>query len=263
MGRSEHVLEIDLRRALEGDELALFYQPRVGTVEGRITSVEALIRWNRGGAGWVSPADFIPIAERSDLIVAIGDWVIDTACRQARCWRDEGLHDLTVAVNVSARQLHDGELQVRLLDAVRKHGIPPSCIEIEVTESVLVADLATVSRLLECIRGAGFAVALDDFGTGFSSLSYLRQLPFDIIKIDRSFVKDADEDATARAIAQSIVALAKTLGKRTVAEGIETAEQGRWLTSIGCDELQGFHYGKAAPAHLLALASRCETLLVA
>jgi len=248
-----HWVEHELRSAVARRELRLHFQPRLQASTGEITSVEALLRWQHPVRGLIGPSHFISVAEESDLILELGDWVIDNACKQARHWRDQGLESLRVALNVSVTQLRPGRrLDEQLLQCTAKWGIPPSCIEIEITESVLATDVESVKTLLTRVRDAGFTVAIDDFGTGFSSLAYLRQLPFDILKIDRAFVMDLDDDVTARAVAQSIVALGNALDKRIVAEGVETAGQAKWLTAIGCDELQGHYYGPPVEAGALS-----------
>ncbi|HUG25671.1 putative bifunctional diguanylate cyclase/phosphodiesterase [Piscinibacter sp.] len=258
--RYRHWIERDLRGAVAGGELRLHFQPRLHASTGEVTSVEALLRWQHPVRGLIGPRHFVSVAEESDLILELGEWVIDNACHQARQWRDKGLESLRVALNVSVPQLRTG-LDDQLLQATRKWGIPPSCIEIEITESVLATDVESVKGLLTRVRAAGFTVAIDDFGTGFSSLAYLRQLPFDILKIDRAFVMDLDDDMTARAVAQSIVALGNALEKRIVAEGVETAGQAKWLTAIGCDELQGYYYGRPVDAGTLTerLAGSVQT----
>jgi diguanylate cyclase (GGDEF)-like protein len=243
-----HWIERDLHAAVSKGQLHLEYQPRVQAETHLVSSVEALVRWQHPIHGLVSPNDFVPVAEESDLILGIGEWVMDAACKQARAWRDLGLNELRVAVNVSVRQLRLDDLDARLLQATRRWDVPASCIEIEITESVLASDIEHVKSVLSRLRAAGFTVAIDDFGTGFSSLSYLRHLPFDILKIDRAFVLDLDADTSARAIAHSIVALGKALDKRIVAEGVETATQAQWLWAIGCDEIQGFHHGRPVDA---------------
>ena len=245
--RRRHWIERDLHHAVPGGELRLLYQPRIEVATGKVTSVEALLRWQHPERGIVSPVDFIPVAEESDLIIELGDWAIEAALEQSRRWQALGFGELRVAVNVSARQLRSAAFEQHLLDTASAYGVPSRNIEIEITESVLVSDIEAATVLLGRLRLAGFTVAIDDFGTGFSSMSYLRQLPFDIMKIDRSFVADLKDDSTARAVARSIVALAQALGKRIVAEGVETVEQAQWLADIGCDELQGYLYGK--PTH--------------
>lgn len=251
--RHRQWIERDLHHAVSRDELQLLYQPRIEVATGKITSVEGLLRWHHPQRGTVSPVDFIPVAEESDLIVALGDWVIEAAFEQALQWQRLGINCMRVAINISARQLRSADFEQHLLHAAKARGVPCRQIEIEITESVLVADIEAARALLGRLRLAGFTVAIDDFGTGFSSMSYLRQLPFDIIKIDRSFVIDLKEDATARAVAKSIVALGKALGKRIVAEGVETVDQARWLSEIGCDELQGYLYGK--PMHAVQITA--------
>ena len=241
-------IEQDLPLAAGRGQLRLLYQPRVTRSDGRLDSVEALIRWHHPEHGLCMPGDFIPIAEGSDLIEHLGRWVIDTACAQIRAWSDQGIDDVRIAVNLSARQLGSDRLLADLDSAFSRYDIPAHRIELEITEGVFVEQTeSTVARLLD-LRRRGILIALDDFGTGYSSMAYLRSLPIDVLKIDRSFVKDLDTDASALAVAHAIVALASSLGMRTVAEGVETPQQLKLLHELGCDEIQGYLYSRPIEA---------------
>lgn len=232
-------IEAELPRAAERGELRLVYQPRIDRRSGRMTSVEALIRWRHPVNGEYSPGEFIPIAEESDLIEHLGRWTLDTACAQLRRWRHQGM-GVRVAVNLSARQIASARLVQDLRTALARHELVPQDLEFEITEGVMLDPTdATVARLRE-LRDLGITIALDDFGTGYSSMSYLRSLPLDVLKIDRAFVKDLGRDRSAMAIARAIVALASSLGLRTVAEGVEDTVQWDALAGLGCDEIQGY-----------------------
>ncbi|MFT4099796.1 MAG: EAL domain-containing protein [Burkholderiaceae bacterium] len=238
----------DLRDAVQAGRLALHYQPYVESASGKVTGCEALLRWNDPARGAVSPAEFIPLAEESGLIVDIGRWVIDKACEAAAGWPS----DIRVSVNVSPRQFKDRSLPAYIEDVVRRHGLAPNRLEIEVTEAVLIDDAAVAMGVLRRIRGIGVKLSLDDFGTGYSSLSYLRDFPFDKVKIDRSFVIDIESRHDSQVIVQAIQSIAKGLGMTMTAEGVETVVQARQLRSVGCDELQGFLFSKARPECELA-----------
>ena len=250
-------LEQKLRRAIEENELELHYQPKISLADGSIRGFEALLRWRDPEIGTVLPGDFIPIAEETGLIVAIGEWVLREACRQISTWDAADLPRCPIAVNLSAQQFRNGhlaELVSRILDEA---GVSPDRIQIEITESTLVADDASVVRELEALRARGVRVAIDDFGTGFSSLAYLRRLPVDILKIDRSFVSDIARDGGDAALVAAIVSMGRALQLELVAEGVETDEQRELLASWGCDEFQGFRFSPAVPASdVLALWQR-------
>ena len=237
-------IERELPMAASRGQLRLLYQPRVDRVSGRINSVEALLRWQHPVHGPCSPMEFIPVAERSELIEHIGRWVIDAACVQARQWRQLGISSLPIAVNLSSRQISSDRLLPDLQSAFARHAVPPSAIELEITESVFVEQTESTIARLHLLRSEGLIIALDDFGTGYSSMAYLRKLPLDILKIDRAFISDLGREPSALALAQAIVTLAQSLGMRTVAEGVETAEQLRVLSSLGCDEFQGYLFSR-------------------
>jgi diguanylate cyclase (GGDEF)-like protein len=241
-------VERELQAAIERDELMLVFQPRVQVHTGRLASFEALVRWVHPTRGVISPGEFIPVAEESSLIERVGDCVIEQACAQIAAWRGTALGGVRVALNVSARQLASDRLERSLQEAMRRHAVAPEQIEIEVTESLMAEDLELTIARLRRIRDLGVSIALDDFGTGYSSMAYLQRLPVDIMKIDRSFVVDITDNPSAQAIARSIIALAGALGKSIVAEGVETAEQARWLAEAGVHELQGYLYGRPLPA---------------
>lgn len=238
-GARERVgMEAILRQAIRNENLELQYQPRVRLSSGHVTSLEALVRLRHGGEQ-ISPTRFIRIAEESGLISLVGHWVIESVCRQLRAWSSTGLRNLKVSINVSPMQARREDFSATLLAATRRHGICPSQIELEITESTLVEPKQRITANLSKLQKAGFTVALDDFGTGYSSLSYLNRLPIDTLKIDRTFVTDSGS-REGGAVVAAIVALGKALGKGIVAEGVETQEQLDWLRTIGCDEVQGF-----------------------
>ena len=243
-------LQNDLRHAVELGQLQLFYQPKVDGRLGRIRGVEALLRWNHAERGMISPAVFIPIAERFGLINSIGRWVIDEACRQMAEWADDGVR-MRVAINLSVYQLREDDLVGRIEAALARHAIDPSQLLCEITESVAMEDIKATQRAFEGLARIGVYLSIDDFGTGYSSLSYLRQLPARQLKIDRSFVNDLAMSADARAVVDAVVRLAHALGLKVVAEGVETSEQRDILIELGCDELQGFYFARPMPADTL------------
>ena len=236
-------LETDLRRALALRELSLVYQPQFNLRSKQITGLEALLRWRHPKRGFVSPADFIPLAEELGLITPIGEWVIQTACRDAANWPD----GLSVAVNVSAVQFRSANLCDRVSEALVTSGLEPGRLELEITEGVLIGDHAAVLGELNQIREMGVRVSMDDFGTGYSSLSYLHSFPFDKIKIDQSFIRGAIDEASSTAIIRAIAALGQSLGMTTTAEGVETEEQLDRVTSAGCTDIQGYLISKPLP----------------
>ena len=238
-------LESALRRAIDHDELRLCYQQKFDLATGRMTGVEALLRWEPPGGPAIEPMEFIPVAEETGLIVAIGEWTLRTAAAHHRAWRDAGLDVPRIAVNLSARQLADERLPERIAQLIAESGgTDAQWLEIEITESVLMRNLGQSSALLRRFKAMGVRIAVDDFGTGYSSLSYLTRLPIDCVKIDRSFIRDVPGNEDATAIVRAIVALAHSLRLTTVAEGVETAEQRDFLRALGCDEMQGFLGGQ-------------------
>jgi diguanylate cyclase (GGDEF)-like protein len=234
-------MEADLRKALDRGEFKLVYQPRLAVSDMRVEAVEALLRWWHPQRGFVSPDEFIPLAEQSGLIVEIGDWVLREACAQARRWRDSGGPGWQVAVNVSGVQFRDGSLVERVTRAIDAAGIESRMIELEFTEGALIEYSAVVSKAVKSLKALGVATALDDFGTGYSSLSYLRHFPIDTLKIDRAFVRDiASKNGGNTPLVDAIIAMAKSLGLSTVAEGVETEAQWQYLKTRNANQVQGF-----------------------
>jgi diguanylate cyclase (GGDEF)-like protein len=250
--REQAELLRDLRMALRQGQLELFYQPKVHAPSAQITGVEALMRWHHPQRGMISPNIFIPLAEHNGLINSLGDWVIDEACLQARRWRDQGMR-MRVAINVSAHQLRQDDLPQRIAATLAKHQINPGLLTCEITESVAVEDSEATMRFFTELAALGVHLSIDDFGAGFSSLAYLRKLPANELKIDRSFVLDLETSEEARKIAQAVVNLAQSLNMKVVAEGVETDAQFRILRGFGCDQLQGFLFAKPMSAKALTL----------
>jgi diguanylate cyclase (GGDEF)-like protein len=245
-------LENDLRRALEAEQLELHYQPKVAVQSGRGTGMEALVRWRHPERGLIAPAEFIPLAEETGLIVPLGQWVAREACRQNRAWQDQGLPRMPVAINLSAVQLRRTDLVETVALALEQSGLDPAFLELEVTESVVMQNASEAIVMLERLRRMGVNLAIDDFGTGYSSLSYLKRFPLSALKIDRSFVRDISTDLEDAAIVQAIIALAHGLGLKVIAEGVENAEQLQFLRSLGSDEYQGYFRSKPLPCEEFA-----------
>lgn len=241
-------LETSLRKALERGELELYYQPQFSMRGSKVVGMEALLRWNHPELGLVSPLDFIPIAEDSGLIVPIGRWVLQTACRQVAAWRDAGLGLMHVSVNLSARQTRDSQLVHDIIGALRDADIPASQLELEITETVLMDNVHANVDLLNRLQTAGIRLSIDDFGTGYSSMAYLKRFPIDQVKIDRTFVRDIPGNRDDEAITTAIIAMATSLGLSVVAEGVETEAQLAFLRSAGCDIMQGFYFAEPRPA---------------
>jgi diguanylate cyclase (GGDEF)-like protein len=252
-------LESALRRALERDQFALHYQPKVDMATGQITGVEALLRWTHPELGVLPPAQFIPLAEETGLIVPIGRWVLKEACAQNMVWQRGGLRPVSMAVNLSPRQFVDEHLLQDIDEALAASGMSAVLLQLEVTESMVMRNVSRAVKVLDAIQRRGIRLAIDDFGTGYSSMSLMKQFPIDTIKIDRSFVRDLPDDSEDRAIAQAIISMGKALGLTVVAEGVETAEQQTFLRDHACDEMQGFLFSKPLPplqvADLLGSAS--------
>ncbi|NHZ79349.1 EAL domain-containing protein [Massilia sp. CCM 8695] len=249
-------LEANLRRALDLGELELHYQPQIDVRSGRVVGVEALTRWHCRELGHVSPAEFIPVAEETGIIVALGGWVLRTACRQAAAWRDQGLLDtlVHVAVNLSARQTRDGALMDEIRAILDETALPASLLELEITEGVLMENVNANLDLLHGLQAAGIHLSIDDFGTGYSSMAYLKRFPIDQLKIDRSFVHDVPGDGEA--IATAIIAMAHSLQLSVVAEGVETLAQLDFLRQAGCDIMQGYYFARPMPAAQLTALLR-------
>ncbi len=249
-----HVLHRELLHAIERDQLELLYQPVYDVPSGDIVSVEALVRWRHPTLGMIVPDRFIPMAEESGLISGIGEWVISRVCEQIRAWVDAGIADVRVSLNVSARQLDRLALHRFIGDAIRANGIDPSTLEIEVTETSILRDVYGATLLLRELRGMGLRVAIDDFGAGFTSLAFLRDLPIDNLKIDRSFVRDVATGSFDGAVVRAVVGLARSLGLRTIAEGVEDHAQMNVLRELRCDAVQGYLFSMPLPA------AECATL---
>jgi diguanylate cyclase (GGDEF)-like protein len=241
------VLESKLRNAVEQNRLHLVYQPKVDLRSGRVIGMEALLRWVEPDLGFVPPDEFIPLAEEIGCISKIGRWVLLDACRQNKEWQDRGLGSVPVSVNVSSRQFSDTDLLEVVTEVLEETGLEPQWLELEITESAMLEDEVTTTQTLKLIRERGVRVSLDDFGTGFSSLSYLRRLSLDTLKIDRSFVMDLPDDDDAKGIFEAIIVMAHVLGLTVIAEGVETEEQRDFLRSIECDEIQGYLVSKPVP----------------
>ncbi|UPK34854.1 GAF domain-containing protein [Bradyrhizobium sp. 186] len=256
-------LESALRRALEREQFSLNYQPKVDMETGQITGVEALLRWAHPELGNVSPAQFIPLAEETGLIVPIGRWVVKEACAQAMAWQRRGLLPVSMAVNLSPRQFVDEHLLQDVDEALAASGMSPVLLQLEVTESMMMRNVGRALKVLDAIQSRGIRLAIDDFGTGYSSMSLMKHFPIDTIKIDRSFVRDLPQDLEDQAIAQAIISMGKALGMTVVAEGVENAEQEAFLRTHGCDEMQGFLISKPVPARQMAELLRPMVLPVA
>ncbi|MNK68776.1 Cyclic di-GMP phosphodiesterase Gmr [compost metagenome] len=242
------MLENDLRKALEQGDLLLHYQPQVRPEDGEIVGAEALIRWNHPQRGLVSPADFIPLAEETGLIVPITEWVILTACEQALRWRESGLPPIRMAINLSARHFKSLDLAETVRGLLASVGFEAGLLDLELTESLLMENLDVAVSLLEELDGLGVRLSIDDFGTGYSSLSYLKRLPIHALKIDRSFIRDLSTDRHSGAIVRAIVDLAHHMDLKVVAEGVEDEDQLDQLRMLSCDEVQGYHYSRPLPA---------------
>ncbi|MBR1212899.1 EAL domain-containing protein [Bradyrhizobium sp. JYMT SZCCT0180] len=240
-------METNLRHALERNELLLHYQPKIDLNTGEITGVEALLRWRAPDGAMLPPCEFIPLAEETGLIVPIGRWVLREACAQNMMWQRQGMRPVSMAVNLSPRQFVDERLLQDIDAALAISGMPPDLLQLEVTESMVMQNVARAVRVLDGIEGRGIHIAIDDFGTGHSSMSLMKQFPIDTIKIDRSFVRDLADDMEDQAIAQAIISMGKALGMTVVAEGVETIEQQAFLRRHGCDEMQGYLFSKPLP----------------
>ncbi|MFZ2318912.1 MAG: EAL domain-containing protein, partial [Pseudomonas sp.] len=236
-------LESQLRQAIKRGEFILYYQPLVDTLTGKPLGVEALVRWN-SPQGMISPADFIPLAEDTGLIVPIGTWVLREACRQAQALRSQGFALETLAVNLSPRQFRQADLLKQVRDALHDSGLPAACLELEITEGALMDDVAQTQATLGALKSLGLRLAVDDFGTGYSSLAYLRRFPLDKLKIDQSFMRGVPTDQGNLEIVATIIALARTLNLTVIAEGVETHEQHQALCQLACEQCQGYLFSR-------------------
>ncbi len=246
------MLEGELRQAIENGQLRAYYQPKVRLSDGAMIGAEALVRWQHPAHGLIPPGQFIPVAEASDLIVALGDWMLAEVCRQLAVWREAGLAPLTVAVNLAARHFREPQLAPQIQDLLTLHGLSPHTLELELTESTLLETGGRTMETLHALERLGVGLALDDFGTGYSSLGYLKRLPLTALKIDQSFVRDLATDADDRTLAATIVALGHSLGLQVVAEGVETEDQRGILCEQGCDLAQGYLFSRPLPAAAFA-----------
>ncbi|NRR29281.1 EAL domain-containing protein [Oxalobacteraceae bacterium] len=246
--------ETDLHHALEHGEFFLCYQPKVNLDSGRIIGAEALLRWDHPRMGVLAPARFIPVAESCGLIVPIGDWVMRAACQQARRWRDAGLQPGSMAVNISALEFRCADFIPNLRRILSTTGLPAACLELEITEGVLMEDAEASAAILHQLKSLGVSLAVDDFGTGYSSLSYLNQFPIDVLKIDQSFVRGVEADPGKGAIVDAVIAMGASLGQRVIAEGVESEAQRGFLRARHCAEGQGYLFGQPlAPDDFVAL----------
>ncbi len=244
----------DLRDAMENKQLELYYQPQMDLKSGKVIGAEALLRWfkpdnSKEGGTFISPADFIPVAEQSGLIVPIGEWVMRTACEMAKSWKEEHGYDIRIAINVSAHQFTQSDICAFTQKVIEEIGIDAHKVELEVTESVFMDDIQHTIQTLQNLHAIGVELAIDDFGTGYSSLSYLRQFPIDRLKIDQSFIRNALNNPDDASIARTIIALGRALNLKVIAEGVETIEHEAFLVKEGCDEVQGFRYSRPVPAN--------------
>jgi EAL domain-containing protein (putative c-di-GMP-specific phosphodiesterase class I) len=241
-------LHNELHKALERNELSLHYQAQVDIASRRIIGFEALMRWQHPELGFISPVEFIPIAEESGVIVEMGAWALNQACLQAKAWLDAGHGPLRMAVNLSARQFADDELMATVIEALEKSGLPPASLELEITESIAMQGLERTVMMLTALKKLGIALAMDDFGTGYSSLSYLKRFPLDALKVDQSFVRNITTDPGDAAITRAVVAMAHSFGMIVIAEGVETTEHLEFLAGLGCEDAQGYLFSKPLPA---------------
>ena len=251
-------IEEDLRRALERNEFSLHYQPKINLATGAITGAEALLRWSHPTRGLVSPAQFIPIAEDSGLILPMGAWVLREACRQAQAWTEADLPVGTIAVNVSAIEFRNKDFLEELFATLSQTGLDPRSLELEVTESALMKNSEIAASVLQTLRSAGVRIAIDDFGTGYSSLSYLKKFPLDALKIDQSFIRQVGDSPSETTIVSAIISMGQSLKLRVIAEGVETAEDLAFLKDYECDEAQGYYFSRPVPAEQFAALLRTE-----
>ncbi|MBF0458167.1 MAG: EAL domain-containing protein [Nitrospirae bacterium] len=240
-------LENNLRKALEKNEFRLQYQPKIDLNTWSVSGVEALIRWLNPQLGMISPVEFIPLAEETGIIISIGEWVLRTACAQAKHWQDLGCNGILMSVNLSARQFKSKDLVLTISNILEETGLSPDSLELELTETVVMDDAETAIKILREIKNMGIHIAIDDFGMGYSSLSYLKRFPIDCLKIDRSFVNDITTDTDDAAIATAIIAMSHSLKLRVIAEGVETNGQLEFLCALDCDEAQGYLFSKPLP----------------
>ncbi len=254
-------LHNDLHRVLQRHELFLHYQPQISVISGRIVGFEVLLRWQHLELGLVPPARFIPIAEENGQILPIGAWVLEAACAQLKAWLDEGFGPLRVAVNLSARQFADGDLCTLVSDVLARTGLPTASLELEITEGTAMQGAERTISIMHRLKALGVSLALDDFGTGYSSLSYLKRFPIDVLKIDQSFVRDITTDPADTAITRALVLLARSFGMSVIAEGVEDAEQLRFIAELRCEDYQGYYFSRPLSAQDITQLLQRQSLL--
>ena len=259
--RKRMSMEKDLRSALKKNQFTLHYQPQMNTNTGRISGVEALIRWRHPELGLVPPDRFIPLAEDTGHIFAIGEWVLRTACSQMKIWMDAGFTDLRMAVNLSTIQFRQRNLPGLISDILDETGLNASCLDFEITESGAMHDIENSNAILDTLRRMGSRISIDDFGTGFSSLSYLKSFPINTLKIDRSFISDITTSPDSAAITRAIIAMAQNLNLEVIAEGVETHEQVEFLRAEKCNTMQGYFFSTPVPANSCMELLRKETVM--
>ncbi len=236
----KYILATELELAIERDEFTLHYQPLIDVKRGSVMGMEALLRWNHPQLGNISPVEFIPIAEESDMIKRIGEWVLHAACKQNKEWQDQGFAPVRIAVNISAIHFQDPCFLNLVTLVLNETGLSPTYLEIEITENCLLNDISTSIRVMEELKKMGVRISIDDFGTGYSTFNYLKMLPIDALKIDRTFIRDLENDANGQLIVAAIINLVHDLGIQVIAEGVETKEASRLLVQKNCDGLQGY-----------------------
>jgi EAL domain-containing protein (putative c-di-GMP-specific phosphodiesterase class I) len=241
-------METAMRRALERREFVLYYQPQVDIATGRIVAMEALCRWQHPELGMVPPVRFIPLAEETGMILPLGAWVLQSACRQMVAWQQERRDYLRVAVNVSARQMAEQDFVQSVAHVLAETGLHPSCLELELTESAVMNDVEHAIAVMHALKGLGVKLAIDDFGTGYSSLAHLKRFAVDVLKIDQAFVRDLTIDPDDAAIVSTIIALAANLNLQVISEGVETLDQLSFLREHGCSHMQGYYFSRPVPA---------------
>jgi EAL domain-containing protein (putative c-di-GMP-specific phosphodiesterase class I) len=256
-------LEQQLRKAIDKGEFLVRYQPQIEISSGRMIGTEALVRWQSPQLGLVSPADFIPLAEETGLIMAIGEFVMETACRQNKAWHDAGYSDIVVSVNMSARQFQNDSMLDWLSDILTTTGLDPCYLDLELTESILMKNPESMIEILQTLKDMNIGISIDDFGTGYSSLSYLKQFPVSALKIDRSFISNITTDPDDAAIARAVIAMAKSLNLKVIAEGVETLAQLSFLHELNCDLLQGYLISPPVAPEEIERMLRDENLLQA
>jgi len=245
--KRRRAVEAELAHAIDNQELILHFQPKINLSTGKVTGMEALVRWIHPVNGFMSPAEFIPVAERSRLIIPLGEWVLREACQRTKAWNDAGLGPLKVAVNLSGVQFHEPSLVEGIRTVLDETGLPPQCLELEITETVAMEDAESTSAVFKRLANLGVSLSIDDFGTGYSSLAYLKRFPIDRIKIDKTFVDDIGGESSAGAIARAVTTLGHSFGMEVTAEGVETTDQVTFLRRLECDEIQGYLFSKPLP----------------